>query len=237
MGKRRISCIVPTHNGERYIAETLRSILSQTYAPHEVIVVNDDSDDGTVAIAESFGPPVRVVSQTRGGPAAARNLGVASAQGDFIAFLDHDDLWLPEKLTLQMSAFEADPALDVCVGHVQRFVSGAPGEETKLLGHPVPGFLTITMLAKREAFDRTGPLDITREHSDTADWFLRGEEIGLSVRLLAETLTFHRTHETNRSRIHGDRSRREFLRLAHERIQRDRRRAGDDPPGADKSAS
>lgn len=225
-----VSCIVPTHNGERYIAQTLRSILAQTYTPREVIVVNDGSNDRTVEIAESFGEPVRVVSQPQSGPAAARNLGIVSARGEFVAFLDHDDLWLPEKLAQQMAAFDVDPSLDVCVGHIQRFESGPPGGKMQMLGAPVPGFLAITMLAKRDAFDKVGLLDASREHSDSAEWFLRGEDAGLSVRLLPETVTLHRTHQTNRSRTHGERSRQEFLRLARARIERSRLRGSDAPP-------
>jgi glycosyltransferase involved in cell wall biosynthesis len=224
-----VSCIVPTHNGERYIAETLRSILAQTYAPLEAIVVNDGSNDRTVEIVESFGEPVRILSQSRGGPAAARNLGIVSSRGEFIAFLDHDDLWLPEKLAQQMAAFDADPRLDVCVGHIQRFESGALGK-MHMLGAPVPGFITITMLAKRAAFDKVGLLDASREHSDSAEWFLRAEDHGLLVRLLRETVTLHRTHQTNRSRTHGERSRQEFLRLARARIEKSRMRGSNAPP-------
>ena len=93
-----ISCIVPVYNGERYLAETLQSILGQRVGPLEVIVVDDGSTDGTAGVARRFGSAIRVLHQTNAGPAAARNLGLSEARGDFVAFLDADDLWKPDKL-------------------------------------------------------------------------------------------------------------------------------------------
>lgn len=215
-----VSVVVPTHNGERFLAETLSSILAQTHPPLEVIVVNDGSEDRSVEIASSFGDPVRIVGQPRGGPASARNLGIGSARGSFIAFLDHDDLWNPRKLELQMAAFAAQDSLDVCVGHIQSFRGEFSGADMEMIGGPVPGYLSVTMLARRQSFDRVGLLDPSREHSDSAEWFLRGERMGLSVRLLAEVLTYHRSHDTNRSLLKGNDSRREFLQLAKARMNR-----------------
>jgi glycosyltransferase involved in cell wall biosynthesis len=213
-----VSVIVPTHNGERFLAEAIRSILAQPAASLEVIVVDDGSEDGAAGIAAAFGEPVRVVSQPRGGPAAARNLGITSARGVYIGFLDHDDVWAPDKLRLQLSAFAARPGLDVCVGHIQRFRGDFSGPDRKLIGVPQPGFLTVTMLARREAFDRVGLLDSTLLHADTAEWFLRATQRGLSVHLLPDVLTYHRDHESNLSVVRGERSRREFLRLAKARM-------------------
>src|SRR2546426_10667200 len=93
-----ISCIVPVFNGERYLHETLNSILAQTYRPLEIIVADDGSTDGTRTIVASYGQQVRYLWQLNAGPAAARNLGLTAAKGEFIAFLDADDLWHPEKL-------------------------------------------------------------------------------------------------------------------------------------------
>lgn len=110
-----ISCIVPVFNGERYVSETLDSILAQTYRPLELIVADDGSTDGTAAVVARYGEPVRYLWQSNQGPAAARNLGVSAAQGEFVAFLDADDLWHPEKLTRQMARFHARPELSLSV--------------------------------------------------------------------------------------------------------------------------
>src|SRR5436190_9496549 len=98
MNSSLISCIVPVFNGDRYLAETLDSILAQTHRPIEIIVVDDGSTDGTSAIAAEYGEKIRYIRQENSGVASARNLGLQSARGDFIAFLDADDLWHAGKL-------------------------------------------------------------------------------------------------------------------------------------------
>ncbi|MBB3891671.1 glycosyltransferase involved in cell wall biosynthesis [Phenylobacterium haematophilum] len=108
-----VSVVVPAYNATATLAETLRSALRQTHADLEVIVVDDGSKDGTRALAESFAaedPRVRVISKPNGGVAAARNAGIDAARGDFIAPLDADDLWHPDKLRLQLERFTNGPA-------------------------------------------------------------------------------------------------------------------------------
>ena len=121
MGYELISCIVAVYNGERYLGEAIDSILAQTYRPSEIIIVDDGSTDGTAAVVARYGQQVRYVWQPNSGPAAARNLGLDVMQGEFVAFLDADDLWHPEKLAQQMARFRARPELDYCVAHAQNF--------------------------------------------------------------------------------------------------------------------
>ena len=106
MGKFLVSCIVPVYNGERYLREALDSILAQTYRPLEIIVADDGSADGTAGVVATFGDQVRYVRQHNQGPSSARNLGIRVPTGDFIAFLDADDLWHPEKLARQIARFQ-----------------------------------------------------------------------------------------------------------------------------------
>jgi glycosyltransferase involved in cell wall biosynthesis len=217
-----ISCIVPTHNGARYLGQTLDSLVAQTWRPLEILVVDDGSTDESAAIAAAFGAPVRVTTLAAGNPVVARNHGIRSARGEFLSFLDHDDLCNPEKLALQMAAFEADPALDVCVGMVQRFHQPTERHPRLPVGAPVPGYLTITMLARRRAFERTGLLDPSCFYSDSAEWFLRAHERGIAVRLLDATLVYHRDHAGSRSVTHGEEARRDFLRLIKSKLDRER---------------
>lgn len=215
-----ISVIIPTHNGERLIAETLRSVLAQTLSPDEVIVVDDGSTDGTADVVAGFPSPVRIVDNSRGGPAAARNRGIEEAQGPFIAFVDHDDLWREDKLALQMEAFREDPLLDICVTQIQRFRQVSPADKIEFLEKPVPGYLTVTMLARRDRFREVGPLNTTLKYSDSAEWFLRAREHDLRIRLLPDVLTWHRSHGENLSEQSADRAQAEFLRLARTRMKR-----------------
>ena len=107
----RVSVVIPAKNAAAYIRDALSSVLAQTVPAHECIVANDGSTDATAGIAGEFGPPVTVISTGGVGVAAARNAAAAVATGDYLAFLDADDVWLPRKLELQLAAFRADPGL------------------------------------------------------------------------------------------------------------------------------
>lgn len=98
----QISVVIPAFNAARFIAETIRSAQAQTYAPLEVIVVDDGSADDTAEVAARLG--CVVIRQPNGGVCAARNAGIVAARGDWIALLDHDDLWEPRKLERQVTA-------------------------------------------------------------------------------------------------------------------------------------
>lgn len=106
-----VSIITPAYNAERFIGETIDSALAQTYSNWELIVVDDGSTDGTVALVESYGDPrIRIVDGGGSGlPAAARNRGFAEARGDYVALLDHDDVWRPTKLQRQIDVMLARP--------------------------------------------------------------------------------------------------------------------------------
>lgn len=111
-----ISVVIPAYNAELFLADAIRSVLEQTVAPLEIIVVDDGSDDGTARVAQRFGERVRLIRQPNGGPSSARNSGVAAASGDWVAFLDADDAWLPEKLDRQAPLL-AEPGVGVvCCG-------------------------------------------------------------------------------------------------------------------------
>jgi len=109
-----VSVVIPAYNAEPYLEDCLRSVLSQTHPVEEVLVVDDGSTDGTKRIVESFGSPVRLLEQKQGGPARARNLAVSQARGEWIAFLDADDMWVPEKVQKQLDALAANPDAVFC---------------------------------------------------------------------------------------------------------------------------
>ena len=222
-----VSCIVPTYNGEAYLGEALESILAQTYHRIEVIVADDGSTDATAEVAARYGPRVRVAAQANAGPAAARNLGLRAASGPFVAFLDQDDLWHPEKLTRQMARFEARPELDVSVAHVQRFwTAELPEQEQKFRDHraaaALPGYITGTLLARRRVFDVVGPFDAHVRFADSMEWFLRARERGVVSELLLDVLLQHRMHGRNLSQAEAAGSRDEFLRVLKTSLDRQR---------------
>jgi len=201
----RVSCIVPVYNGERFLPEALESVLRQTRPPDEIIVVDDGSTDGSGRIAAALGPPVRCVRQENAGPAAARNLAIRLAAGDFLAFLDADDLWLPRKLELQLATMRERPELDYCVTHLQNFWMPELSAEEKAFRHqpfaqPLPAFSFPSFLGRRRMVDRVGPCrEDLRVASDT-DWFIRAREVGLAYEVLPEVLVRRRLHRGNLTR-------------------------------------
>jgi glycosyltransferase involved in cell wall biosynthesis len=111
----KFSIIIPAYNSERLLPLTLRSALDQTVREIEVIVVDDGSSDGTADAARAF-EGVEVITQVNAGDSAARNAGLARASGEFVQFLDHDDLLHPEAIARHMAAFEARPEIDMVIG-------------------------------------------------------------------------------------------------------------------------
>jgi glycosyltransferase involved in cell wall biosynthesis len=201
-----ISCIVPVFNGERYLQEALDSILAQTYQPLELIVVDDGSTDGTATLAAGYGERIRYLWQANAGEASARNRGLSAAQGEFIAFLDADDLWHPEKLTRQVARFHERPELDLSFTWFQNFWVPELAEEAKLyqkrvLAQPVSAYGISTFVTRRSAFTKFGNFS-TEEHPAATGmmWFLRAAERGAVIEIWPETLTYRRLHATNLSR-------------------------------------
>lgn len=107
--KHKISVVIPCYNRAGLIANSVASAMAQTHPPHEIIVVDDGSVDGSADVAAKLPGPVCVIRQPNGGPASARNNGIAQATGDWVAFLDSDDTWHPDKLRLQLAAAERFP--------------------------------------------------------------------------------------------------------------------------------
>jgi len=106
-----ISVIIPTYNYGRFLREAIDSALAQTYPPLEIIVIDDGSTDDTPQVLAAYGDRIRTIRQNNEGVGAARNAGIAAARGEYIAFLDSDDIWMTQKLEREIALFEADPAL------------------------------------------------------------------------------------------------------------------------------
>jgi glycosyltransferase involved in cell wall biosynthesis len=225
-----VSAIVTVYNSERYLADAISSIVSQTYRPIEVIVIDDGSTDGSAAIAGSF-PEARYYFQPNAGPGAARNRGVELSQGSFLAFLDADDVWTKEKLARQMAAFENNPSLDMVFGEVEQFHSPELNAETVaklVLPDAVrSGLLIGALLMRRDSFGRVGPFASNWRVGEFVDWYAKAMEQGLQSRVLPEVLLRRRLHTTNLS-LRERSARTDYARIMKASL--DRRRGKESKP-------
>ncbi len=110
-----ISAIIPSYNSAEMLTDAIASVLAQTRPPDEIIVVDDGSEDGTAEVCARLGTDIHYIHQDNAGASAARNTGIEAAGGDWLAFLDADDLWDPKKLELQITALEENPEADFAV--------------------------------------------------------------------------------------------------------------------------
>lgn len=213
---RDVSAVIPVYNGRRFIGQALQSVMDQSYRPCEIIVVDDGSTDGTATEIEAFaaGFAVRYYRQERQGAGAARNLGASLARGEWIAFLDADDVWYPDKLALQFEGvknhaeaafFYSDLDLVDETGQLLRkqwlgaeSAKEKPNSRQRLSrlvfdGRPFP--VPSTVLVKRELFERTGgfnPLFRGKYHEDF-EFFARIVQTA-SLHFIPQSLAQHRRH-------------------------------------------
>ncbi len=240
LGDSLVSVVMPVFNCRPYLGEAIESVLGQSYTSVELVIVDDGSDDGSADVARSYGAAVNYVYQPRRGGGAARNQGVELARGAFLAFIDADDRFLPDKLDRQMGALATDAELDMVFGHVREFVSpDLLPEVAARLRAPATGPMPFTsptlMLIRRASFERVGPFSIDLRVGDTVDWYARALDRGLRGLTLPEVVLERRLHSQNNG-IREQSSRSQYAQILKEAL--DRRRAqletGDTEPAPDR---
>jgi glycosyltransferase involved in cell wall biosynthesis len=223
-----VTCVVPVHDGARFLGEALDSVLAQTYEPLEIVVVDDGSTDDTATVARRYERRIRFVRQEHAGPSAARNRGTRLARGEFLAFLDADDLWLPHKTVRQMSRFAARATLDISVSQFEDFWSpGLRAADAEGPGHdlagPQTGFRLPAAVVRRSVFEAVGPLDADLRHGEGNEWFIRALDHRAVIEFLPEVLTRRRLHDRNMTRLEANEAREWLPRLAKMVLDRRRR--------------
>ena len=222
-----VSVVIGVYNCATYLGQAIESVLGQTYPQVELIVVDDGSDDGSGEVARRYLPSLRVVYQPRAGMGAARNRGVEIAQGGFLAFLDGDDVFRPDKLERQMGAFDRDPELEVVFGHVKEFLSPDLDESVaRRLRRPaerIPGHFAAAMLIRRAAFDHVGLFATTLKVGVGLDWFARATEQGLKSLMLDGIVMERRLHLNNTGLRERD-ARLQYVQVVKAALDRRRKR-------------
>jgi glycosyltransferase involved in cell wall biosynthesis len=219
-----IDVVIPVRNGARYLSAAIDSVLGQRGGPAlRVIVVDDGSTDDSVALAASYGPPVRLIRQQQAGAAAARNRGIAASDAELLAFLDADDLWPADSLARRHRALVAEPRLDAVFGLAEQFICDRIAADRRPRLHCPPGrhpaYLLGAMLAKASAFERFGRLDPSYAVGDFIAWFAAARERGLAARMIDDLVLRRRLHDANLGLERGER-RHDYLRVARAALRR-----------------
>jgi glycosyltransferase involved in cell wall biosynthesis len=223
--KPTVSVVIPTYNCEAYIAETLESVLGQTFTDLELIVVDDGSTDRTREIVASFGTSVRLLSQANSGVCVARNYGIREAAGRYLCLMDHDDYWYPDKLALQVEQMEQHPEIGLVYSSFiwwhpdekgvfpdpdsfapASFPTGVDEEFSGWIYHLLIldcWILTSSEMIRAEVFDKCGAYNESLPYSEDWDLWLR---ISRQYRIikLNKSLTLYRQHPKQGNRVARD---------------------------------
>jgi glycosyltransferase involved in cell wall biosynthesis len=201
----QISVIIPIYNNALYIQEAITSVLSQGIEKLEIIIIDDGSTDDFEEKIKGFNNPrIRLIKQINSGAAAARNNGIKNAKGEFLAFLDADDIWAPNKLKLQLEVLINREDINMVYGQVKEFY------DSSILGYDdlqknaktFVGYTQSALLISKKDFHSVGDFQSKWKVAEFIDWYDRAKYVGLSEFLLPDMLMFRRIHSGNIDRLH-----------------------------------
>ncbi|MGZ3644751.1 MAG: glycosyltransferase [Ktedonobacteraceae bacterium] len=199
-GNKLITVVIPVFNGSRFLCACLKSVFSQDYRPMEVIVVDGGSTDETSDIARSFSE-VRCIVQKDQGPASARNVGVGLAHGEFIAFMDADDLWRSDKLAKQVGYLGVNSEVMCCISRMHAFLE--PGLEWPAslnrdhYAQDPLAYVPSALVARSELFKLVGCFDTDLKTGEDSDWFFRVKDASIQIGVVDDVLLFKRIHKAS----------------------------------------
>jgi len=209
-----VSAVIPTFDNAGMVVEAVQSVLDQTWPRVEIVVVDDGSTDDTLVRLGAFGDRIRIVRQEHQGPAVARNAGIRASAGEYVGFLDSDDLWMPKKVEKSMDALRATPKAGVAYTAV-RIRETDTGRTYLLPQYTTSGWMARDLFLECKGVN-TSTLVVKRECLDAVDGFdeefFRAQDWDLMVRLaekfpyvhVPEALTERRLHERSLSVTHRD---------------------------------
>lgn len=218
-----VSVIVPVHNGAHFLFEAIESIRAQNHPALDIIVIDDGSTDDLAGAVRSLAVDIRFLPQDKLGPAAARNRGIRNAIGDYIAFLDVDDVWPAGTIAAGLAALQANPELGVAIGRAELVTRDEEGDWVDIASpDPIfPNYISAALF-RRRAFERVGLFDEMLWFAEDVDWFARADELGIPIERLDRISLRVRRHDANMT--HG-RTPAELTPLRLVKNMLDRRRA------------
>lgn len=224
------SVILSVYNGEAYIIEAIESVLAQS-VPLELIIINDGSSDNTAKLIEQYRiskknqQKIYCLTQKNQGPAAAQNHGIRLAQGNYLAFIDADDIWEPNKLSLQTEILNEEPDIDMVFGYMQQFHSPELSyEQRQRLICPAKkqaALLAVGLCIRRTAFEKVGPFNPKWRKGHFIDWLARAQEMGLRYQVPEQLVFRRRLHMNNISNLNA-KNNLDYVRLLKEKLDRQR---------------
>ncbi|HXY92514.1 MAG TPA: glycosyltransferase family A protein [Acidimicrobiia bacterium] len=224
----RVSVVITARDAEEFVEEAIRSALEQTQAPDRVVVVDDGSCDATAEVAGSLDDRVVVLRRSHEGIGPSRNAGLAATATELVAFLDADDVWLPEKLERQTAELDRDPGLDAVFCLIDEFldpVDGGGGLRAPRTRQAAS--LSSNALLRRRVLDLVGPFE-AGAIGDWARWWARARALGVREHIVPEVLVRRRIHGRNNSLVRNDDGS-TFLAIAREHLHQRRAHGANEP--------
>ena len=211
-----LSVLVPVRDGERYVAESLDSVLGNDPPPDEVVVVDDGSTDATPTILDRFGQRIVRRRTPPLGLSSALNEAIAVASGDLLTFHDSDDLWTPGRSAPLLAALD-DPDVDAAFGLMEQFadpdLTEAERAKVRIDTRPQIAYLHTTMVVRRTLVQRVGRFDTTLSTSANLDWMSRARAAGMRSVVVPVVVTRRRVHASNLGRRLAEQKRADLLRV------------------------
>ena len=194
-----VSVVLPVYNGEKFVAQAIESVLNQQYRPLQIIVVNDGSTDQSGDILGRYKDSVTYIEQENSGPPSARNRALQEADGEYITFIDQDDIWHPDKLKIQLLEFEKHKDLHIAIGFSIKipFYSFGDLNSRGVKNRAKFDLLLGSSLVKRSAFEVVDNFNNELLVGDDTDWFIRARENKLAISVHRDLVFYHRLHENN----------------------------------------
>lgn len=225
MSDNAYAVVIPAYNAARTLDEAIQSVLAQTVAASDILVIDDGSTDDTADIAARYGGTVRVIRQANAGAAAATTVGLKSVSAPFVAGLDADDIWMRDKAERQLERFARAPHVDGLFCRVRRFQHGS---DDRWSGAISDGLSRSAMMLRASAVAAIGPVNDpggARGRGEMIDWLQRGRELGLIFETLPEVLGLRRILPGSLSYGYDTMSDRGYLEVVRASLERRRARS------------